>query len=90
MKTRFLALPLAVAAFIAPVAAPAVLPQGARAPQFVTQGALAGKAFTFNLEKALRKGPVVLYFYPKDDTPGCTREAGDFTALAEAFGSVNA
>ena len=30
-------------------------------------------------------GPVVLYFYPKDDTSGCTREAQDFTALAAEF-----
>jgi peroxiredoxin Q/BCP len=30
-------------------------------------------------------GPVVLYFYPKDDTSGCTREAQDFTALAHEF-----
>jgi peroxiredoxin Q/BCP len=30
-------------------------------------------------------GPMVLYFYPKDDTSGCTREAQDFTALAGAF-----
>jgi peroxiredoxin Q/BCP len=29
--------------------------------------------------------PLVLYFYPKDDTSGCTREAQDFTALAEDF-----
>ena len=29
--------------------------------------------------------PVVLYFYPKDDTSGCTREAQDFTALADQF-----
>jgi peroxiredoxin Q/BCP len=29
--------------------------------------------------------PLVLYFYPKDDTPGCTREAQDFTALAGDF-----
>ena len=29
--------------------------------------------------------PVVLYFYPKDDTSGCTREAQDFTALAGEF-----
>jgi len=29
--------------------------------------------------------PVVLYFYPKDDTSGCTREAQDFTALARDF-----
>jgi len=33
----------------------------------------------------LRPGPVVLYFYPRDDTPGCTREALDFTALAPKF-----
>ena len=29
--------------------------------------------------------PVVLYFYPKDDTSGCTRQAQDFTAMAEEF-----
>ena len=33
-------------------------------------------------------GPVVLYFYPKDDTSGCTREAQDFTALAGDFKSA--
>ena len=32
--------------------------------------------------------PLVLYFYPKDDTSGCTREAQDFTALAPAFASA--
>ncbi|WP_230483229.1 peroxiredoxin [Sphingomonas sp. Leaf21] len=30
-------------------------------------------------------GPLVVYFYPKDDTSGCTREAQDFTALTDAF-----
>lgn len=35
-------------------------------------------------------GPLVLYFYPKDDTPGCTREATDFTALAADFEQVGA
>ena len=34
---------------------------------------------------ALRPGKVVLYFYPKDDTPGCTLEAQDFTARVEQF-----
>jgi thioredoxin-dependent peroxiredoxin len=33
-------------------------------------------------------GPLVLYFYPKDDTSGCTREAQDFTALAPEFGKA--
>ncbi|CAG7855821.1 hypothetical protein MCAMS1_00090 [biofilm metagenome] len=32
---------------------------------------------------------VVLYFYPKDDTPGCTIEANDFTALADEFAKLN-
>jgi peroxiredoxin Q/BCP len=34
---------------------------------------------------AFRGNKLVLYFYPKDDTSGCTREAKDFTALAQAF-----
>jgi thioredoxin-dependent peroxiredoxin len=32
--------------------------------------------------------PLVIYFYPKDDTPGCTREAQDFTALADEFAAA--
>ena len=32
--------------------------------------------------------PLVIYFYPKDDTPGCTREAQDFSALAAEFAAV--
>ncbi len=32
---------------------------------------------------------VVLYFYPKDDTPGCTIEANDFTSMAEAFAALD-
>lgn len=35
-------------------------------------------------------GPLVLYFYPKDDTPGCTREAVDFSALASEFAAASA
>ena len=34
--------------------------------------------------------PLVLYFYPKDDTSGCTREAQDYTALAGDFASAGA
>lgn len=39
---------------------------------------------------ALRGKIVALYFYPKDDTSGCTREAIDFTALSEAFAAAGA
>jgi thioredoxin-dependent peroxiredoxin len=37
---------------------------------------------------AALKGPLVLYFYPKADTPGCTNEAKDFTALADEFAKI--
>jgi thioredoxin-dependent peroxiredoxin len=35
-----------------------------------------------------RGAPLVVYFYPKDDTPGCTTEARDFSALAGAFAQI--
>lgn len=38
---------------------------------------------------AALKGPFVLYFYPKADTPGCTNEAKEFTALAHEFSALN-
>ncbi|MCA1653187.1 MAG: peroxiredoxin [Sphingomicrobium sp.] len=42
------------------------------------------------LDLAALSGPVVLYFYPKDDTSGCTREAQDFTELAPDFAKAGA
>lgn len=57
-----------------------MLADGDKAPDFElahTDGAL-------KLAK-LKGKPIVLYFYPKDDTPGCTTEAKDFTALAPDF-----
>jgi peroxiredoxin Q/BCP len=42
------------------------------------------------LEELLRKGPVVLYFYPKDDTPGCTVEACSFRDAYEDFKAAGA
>ena len=41
-----------------------------------------------NIDLASPGRPLVLYFYPKDDTSGCTREAQDFTALAGDFGKA--
>ncbi|HET6321634.1 MAG TPA: thioredoxin-dependent thiol peroxidase [Hyphomicrobium sp.] len=40
--------------------------------------------------RELRGKPVVVYFYPKDDTAGCTTEAKDFTCLAEEFAAAGA
>lgn len=80
------------AAFAALLAAPASaeLPVGAKAPLFATDAALAGKTFAFNLRTALAKGPVVLYFYPKAFTKGCTLEARQFAEASDEFAAVGA
>ena len=59
-------------------AAQAALPVGAKAPDFSAEAAVGGQAFKFKLADALKQGPVVLYFYPKDNTPGCTEQACGF------------
>lgn len=43
----------------------------------------------FSLEGQLREKCVVLYFYPKDDTSGCTMEANEFSGLAQEFSKLN-
>jgi thioredoxin-dependent peroxiredoxin len=68
----------------------AALKEGDRAPDFTTQASLAGKTFTFTLADALRKGPVVLYFYPAAFTPGCTTEAHDFAEATAHFAALGA
>ncbi|RQO60016.1 peroxiredoxin [Paucibacter sp. KBW04] len=68
----------------------AALPVGAAAPDFTTEAALAGKAFKFNLAETLKKGPVVLYFYPKAFTSGCTLEAHQFAEATEQFEKLGA
>ena len=73
------------ALMIAAGPAHAALPVGAKAPDFVTSGALAGKPFRVHLADELRKGPVVLYFYPKAFTKGCTLEAHAFSEAEKDF-----
>jgi peroxiredoxin len=68
-----------VAAGLAIAPANAALPVGAKAPDFTTTGAVDGKAFKLHLAQQLRKGPVVLYFFPKAFTSGCTAEAHAFS-----------
>lgn len=84
--------PMAAALALAVSSQPASaeLPVGAAAPGFATQGALAGKPFAFNLKAALRKGPVVLYFYPKSFTQGCTLEARAFAEAMDEFRAAGA
>jgi len=75
----------AVGAGLLAGAAQAALQPGAKAPDFTTQAALDGKAFTFDLSDQLKKGPVVLYFYPAAFTPGCTIEAHLFADATDDF-----
>ena len=75
---RKILLGLSLAAF-ATVPASAALKEGAKAPDFTTTGAVGGKAFKLHLADQLKKGPVVLYFFPKAFTSGCTAEAHAFS-----------
>jgi len=68
----------------------AALPDGTKAPDFTTQATLAGKEFKFSLAEALKKGPVVLYFYPAAFTPGCTVEAHLFAEATDQFKALGA
>lgn len=89
MNKLFTAAAALIAALI-PVTSQAALPVGAAAPTFTTQGALDGKAFSFNLRTALRRGPVVLYFYPRAFTQGCTLEARAFAEAHDQFAAAGA
>lgn len=75
---------------IAPLAVHAALPVGAQAPMFTAQATLGGEDFSFSLAEALKKGPVVLYFYPAAFTPGCTVEAHLFAEATEQFAELGA
>jgi peroxiredoxin len=88
MNIRVLALVGLVAALSAP--ASAALPTGSKAPTFVLQATLGGNVFTFNLADALKKGPVVLYFYPAAFTTGCTIEAHDFADAIDQYKALGA
>jgi thioredoxin-dependent peroxiredoxin len=77
MKQLLVAL---IAAFGIASAGPsaAQLPTASSAPDFTAQVAQGGTVSTFSLKAALAHGPVVLYFFPKSFTSGCTAEAHDF------------
>ncbi len=78
----------ALAAF-AP-AADAALKPGDTAPAFTLQASLAGKAFQYSLGDALKKGPVVVYFYPSAFTGGCNLQAHTFSEHRADFDAAGA
>ena len=68
----------------------AALKEGDAAPPFIAQASLAGKAFDFSLKDALKKGPVVVYFYPSAFTNGCNIQAHSFAVLHDKFAAAGA
>jgi peroxiredoxin len=70
---------LAAVGFVGVRHAMAHLEHGAAAPEFTLQAAQGGDVVTVDLKAALAKGPVVLYFFPKSFTSGCTTEAHLFS-----------
>ena len=68
----------------------AALKVGEKAPDFTAAATLGGKEFTFHLADALKKGPVVVYFYPAAFTKGCTVEAHDFAAAMPQYQALGA
>ena len=82
---RAFASALAFVLAVLPAAANPALPTGQAAPDFRTGGALAGRPFQLHLREELRRGPVVLYFYPRAFTQGCTLEAHAFSEAAADF-----
>lgn len=66
------------------------LNQGDIAPEFKTEASLAGKAFTYSLKESIKKGPVVVYFYPAAYTSGCNIQAHTFAVNYERFTAAGA
>jgi peroxiredoxin len=80
---------VATLAFALAAPAQAALAVGAPAPVFTADAAVGGQPFKFSLAEALKKGPVVLYFYPKAFTSGCTVEAHQFAEATDKFKALN-
>lgn len=82
MKALVAAAALA-AAFATP--ASAALKPGDKAPDFTAPAYLGGHPFTYNLADELKKGPVVVYFFPAAHTAGCNLEAHLFSQAIDQF-----
>ena len=68
----------------------AALKEGDKAPVFNLEASLAGKPFQFSLAESLKKGPVVVYFYPSAYTGGCNIQAHTFSVNSEEFAAAGA
>ena len=66
------------------------LKPGSVAPPFTAEAAMNGKEFKYSLSDSLKKGPVVVYFYPSAYTYGCNIEAHNFSVNADKFAAAGA
>lgn len=85
-----LCLGLGLSLAVLPAQGLAALKQGAKAPDFTLSAAQGGKPFSLSLKQTLKKGPVVLYFFPAAFTPGCTMEAHLFAEASDDFNKLGA
>jgi peroxiredoxin len=88
MKRVLAAAALCAAAISTPVWA--ALPVGSKAPDITAKAYENGNPSNFNLAAALKKGPVVLYFFPGAFTPGCNVEAQQFAAAIDKYKAAGA
>ena len=80
----------AMVALALPLSARAALDIGERAPNFTTEAALGGSVYRYSLGDSLRKGPVVLYFFPAAYSEGCSLEAHYFAEAIPQFNALGA
>ncbi|MDY7577520.1 peroxiredoxin [Herbaspirillum sp. RTI4] len=94
MRPYLATLPAVAALFLAlsalPTTALAVLKPGDTAPDFTTQASMGGQVTSFSLDATLKKGPVVLYFFPAAFTSGCTIEAHLFADAIDRYKELGA
>ena len=81
---------LAALTLLGTLSAHAALQEGDTAPAFSAQAALAGETLNYQLADALKRGPVVVYFYPSAYTNGCNIQAHTFAVNLEAFTAAGA
>jgi peroxiredoxin Q/BCP len=90
MNTSIAAAVLALSSLWLGASAHAALKEGDVAPDFKLQASQAGKPFNYAIKDALKKGPVVVYFYPSAFTNGCNVQAHLFAENVEKFAAAGA
>jgi peroxiredoxin len=68
----------------------AALKEGDKAPTFQAKASLAGKPFDYSLSDSLKKGPVIVYFYPSAYTQGCNIQAHEFSVNMDKITAAGA